>query len=92
MVEYIVEYIVDYLRFTGKKWWPGDDPKPREMPEEADARLPHLTITRHCNMRAQQGWRLHGIVFTYYETPYTSMEAPGACIVFERAKSIEGGP
>ena len=68
----MVEYVVDYLGFNEEIWWLGDQDDWEGRPYSKDkyrgegrkrqAQPFNITLTGHCNMRAEGGWRLHTMI------------------------------
>lgn len=88
----MVEYVVDYLGFKERQWWSGDqdDWEPKAYPEGIRGRKAsepfNMTLTKHCNVRSKDGWRVHSMV-SREETIGLDVHCMGLWVVFERERS-----
>ena len=71
----MVEYVVDFVPAAGwQKWYSADDPEPRSY-DRTERSLPlNVRLTRHCNARVSEGWKLVSVgVHEYYGWPAVSL-------------------
>jgi hypothetical protein len=90
----MVEYVVDYLGFQERQWWSGDqeDWEPKAYPKEKyrgkTAEPFNITLTKHCDVRSQDGWRLHSVVpRAESDWPSGFVKCLGVWLFFERERS-----